>query len=137
LVVGVLMRAAMRTQVAQLITLASTIERASDQLASRVGRIADRTERVEKALFELIERADAAMSINGLDFKAYREAMRDAATNKMRELLVKGDEISAINLWRQATGSGVREAFDRVESLEREMNVVREPALINGHPDRH
>lgn len=131
-IVGALTRLAARAQVEQLIALASTIERASGQLASRIGRIADRTERVERTLLELMERADAAMSVNGLDFKGYREAMRDAATDQMRDLLLKGDEVSAINVWRKTTGLGMREVLDMVENLKREMNVASDSALING-----
>ena len=121
-IVGALMRRETRAQVAQVRALTSTIESASDKLASRIGRIADRTERVEKALLELVQRADAAMSSHGIDVKSYRQAMRESAIDRMRELLAKGEEASAINVGRATAGIGLREAMDMVENLEREMN---------------
>jgi hypothetical protein len=119
---GALVQRAARLHLVQLRALTSTIESAGDKLSSRVGRIADRTERVEKALLELVQRADAAMSIQGIDVKAYRETMRESAMDRMRELLARGEESAAINLWRETTGIGLREALAVVENLEREMS---------------
>jgi ribosomal protein L7/L12 len=54
--------------------------------------------------------------------------MRDVAVDRVRELLAKGEEVSAINVWRESTGKGTQEALDMIENLEREMNRVRSPA---------
>jgi hypothetical protein len=128
-IVGVLLRREMRTQVAKVLALGPALKDASDKLGSRIGRIADRTERLEKVLLELVERAEATMSINGVDFKAYQDAKRDAAIEQMRELLVKGDEVAAIHVWRKTTGLGMGEAFAMVDHLEREMGAT-DPAQI-------
>jgi len=126
---GVLLRRGMRAQGEQVIALGSALKGASDKCGSHIGRIADRTERLEKVLLELVERADAAMSVSGVDFKAYQEAKRDAAVDQMRDLLARGDEVAAIHAWRKATGLGMGDALAMVEVLEREMGAA-EPAQI-------
>lgn len=128
LIVGELLRREARAQADQLKALAATIERVGDKLASRIGRIPDRVGRVEKDLAELLERADAALSASGINLKLYRETVRDAAVDRMRELLAKGEQVSAMNVWRESTGKGMREALDKVENLEREMNRAGTPA---------
>jgi len=128
-IVGVLLRRELRAQAGQIVALGSALKGTSDKLGSRIGRIADRTERLEKVLLELVERADAAMSVSGVDFKAYQEAKRGAAVDQMRDLLVKGDEVAAIHVWRKATGLGMGEAFAMVDHLEREMGAAG-PAQI-------
>jgi hypothetical protein len=128
LIVGELLRREARAQADQLKALAATIERVGDKLASRIGRIPDRVGRVEKDLAELLERADAALSASGINLKLYRETVRDAAVDRMRELLAKGEQVSAMNVWRESTGKGMREALDMVENLEREMNRAGTPA---------
>lgn len=134
-IVGATLRREARAQVDQLKVLAATIERAGDKLTSRIGHIPDRVARVEKNLLELLERADAALSARGIDVKVYRETVRDAAVDRMRELLAKGEEVAAINLWRQSTGKSTQEALDLVENLEREMRQnglgVLQPGQIN------
>jgi ribosomal protein L7/L12 len=127
---GVLLRREMRAQARQVLALGSALKGASDKLGSHISRIADRTERLEKALLELVERADAAMSVSGVDFKAYQEAKRGAAADQMRDLLVKGDEVAAIHVWRKATGLGMTEALAMVDHLERE--IICRPETRNG-----
>jgi hypothetical protein len=128
LIIGELLRREARAQAEQLKALAATIERVGDKLAARIGRIPDRVGRVEKDLAELLERADAALSASGINLKLYRETVRDAAVDRMRELLAKGEEVSAMNVWRESTGKGMQEALDMVENLEREMNRAGTPA---------
>jgi ribosomal protein L7/L12 len=127
--VAALLRREMRVQAGQAIAFASALKGSSDKLGSHIGRVADRTERLEKVLLELVERADAAMSVSGVDLKAYQEAKRSAAVDQMRELLLKGDEVTAIHVWRNATGLGMREAIAMVDHLEREMSAAG-PAQI-------
>jgi ribosomal protein L7/L12 len=134
LIAGVLLRRELRAQAAQVLALGSALKGACDKLGSHIGRVADRTERLEKALLELVERADAAMSVSGVDFKAYQESKRGAAVEQMRDLLVKGDEVAAIHVWRKATGLGMEEAFAMVDRLEREMGAA-EPAPIVCSPE--
>jgi ribosomal protein L7/L12 len=120
-IVGTKLQQEARAQVDQLKALATTIEGASETLASRIGRIADRTERVEKALLEVVERADAALSANGVDIKAYRATLRKAVIERVRELVTQGEKVSAMKLWRETTGIDMGPALDFVESIEREM----------------
>ena len=120
-IVGTKLQQEARAQVDQLKALATTIEGASETLASRIGRIADRTERVEKALLEVVERADAALSANGVDIKAYRATLRKAVIERVRELVTQGEKGSAMKLWRETTGIDMGPALDFVESIEREM----------------
>ena len=119
--VGTKLQQEARAQVDQLKALVTTIEGASETLASRIGRIADRTERLEKALLEVVERADAALSANGVDIKAYRATLRKAVIERVRELVTQGEKVSAMKLWRETTGIDMGPALDFVESIEREM----------------
>jgi hypothetical protein len=126
---SVFLRREMRAQGERVVAFGSALKAASDKFGPHISRIADRSERLEKVLLELVERADAAMSVSGVDFKAYQKAKRDAAVDQMRDLLSRGDEVAAIHVWRKATSLGMGDALAMIEVLEREMGAT-EPAQI-------
>src|SRR5260370_39249837 len=60
----------------------------------------------------------------------------DGDLNEIREEIFAGRTISAIKLYRQFTGSGLKEAKDAVEEMERKLRVESPGRFRVGEPER-
>jgi ribosomal protein L7/L12 len=75
-----------------------------------------RLDELERRLGRLERRLDLLMAHLGADASEDGEVPGE---DEIRELLAKGQKIQAIRVYRERTGSGLREAKEAVEQIER------------------